>query len=316
MPLPDFFEDVINELFIVLGLCTALVPTIWDIKKDAPIRRNPSRKVFTRIGKFYLVIMVITLILAIVKYDIDNNSQKELLIGNATLIQAHKTDSVAKQFSDLKNKKHLDSLGFVQQIAIHRAKDSITYSLRITEASIKIDASTNRDDLKRKMDSIDKETPDLLILSSYEPLYKSILDSLGGDVVLAILNLGNGRAYDIDFTWREIKKAKPSHYHEYGNKYQISITNNVFRYRNIELSQMPAFLANRLEYDDHLKEVLIDTMYFVLDLKYSSKTKEKYHTTQLFFWARSKGVFSMYLPFENDELGVFLKENGYTNLWL
>lgn len=96
----DLIQNTTNILYIALGIATALIPTIADLKKEAPTRTNPARKKFTTAGKCYLVIMMITLIIAFIKYDWDDSSQTALLVGNATLIQAHKTDSIAQLLRD------------------------------------------------------------------------------------------------------------------------------------------------------------------------------------------------------------------------
>jgi hypothetical protein len=178
------------------------------------------------------------------------------------------------------------------------------------------DALSNKNELKhridsmqRKLDTLNSQVPDLIILDSSDPDYKHIKDSTKWDIVLGLYNDGNSRAYKVKFTYREIIKLRKSA--DPSIEYVLLPEENAFVRRSVEVPPN-RYTANTLMSFSRL--ICRDTSYFILNVDYYSTTNRHYNINQFFLYISSTGKFNEYLAASEDQkLYDLLIKNAYND---
>lgn len=165
-------EYSINISFILLGLFSATIPVVWEIKTDAATRQHPRRKKLTTWGKLFVISSILTVLIGISKYVFDDKTQSDnnsrittLLVGNEKLIKQHTVDSLNQIIKDAQCKADADRVASNYKIALLNARDSINSSLKNTERNINSKITTNSEITNAKLDSNKFKPPHVAFIS-------------------------------------------------------------------------------------------------------------------------------------------------------
>jgi hypothetical protein len=160
-----FLEAFVNIVFIVSGIGLAIIPLIWDIKKDAPIdlmqnaRVSPDRKMFTRMGRVFILLSALAIASGTVKFVIDNATVTSMQKGIMAQSVAHANDSMNQIIKDAACKNEAELSEARYSLALAEANKNINEKIDGTART-----TQNKVDSIHIKDAIVSITPGLALV--------------------------------------------------------------------------------------------------------------------------------------------------------
>ncbi len=254
-----------------------------------------------------LKIFAVVIITGLVCFAYKENSALEAT--NAS--QKAKIDSIPLLLSSTKNEIH-DTAYFFKEQGIDQTKLT---EKNITDAVAKgvelglYVAKQNKEAISTQIRDSTNKPPDLEILPSNSSDYAYAKAKNKWDLVLGLINNQNaGKACGIKFDYQWVGR-----YSTFADRLQRFIflaKGSVFQNTYVEIS---GGSNKSTGFFPKLGIELTDTLYCILDLRYSSQSGKKYSSQKLFVYIPSSGLFTPYMS-TGTLLGEFLKANGYFGL--
>lgn len=143
-------ETLLNILILVVTVFSGVIPSVFDLRKNAGNRANPERKVLTKSGRFFILVMALLFVLTNAKLLVDKESDrkqgaalKTLDSLNKAIIYKRDKDSLISAI----NNQECINRDLLAQKQIQEMKDSLSRQMQSSaeKTNAKIDSAKNKE---------------------------------------------------------------------------------------------------------------------------------------------------------------------------